>query len=215
MRVAVADDGVLFRTGLVRLLREEGVDVVGEAGDVDELLRVIEERSPDVVLVDIRMPPSHTVEGFEAAAAIRREYPGVGVIVLSQHIESHAAVGLLGEGTDGIGYLLKDRVTDPAELVEAIERVANGGTVVDPAVVTQLFAKRRDVDPLAPLSDREREVLGLMAEGRSNQAIAARLFLSEKTVESHVGSIFAKLGLRSERDDHRRVLAVLAWLRAT
>lgn len=215
MRIAVADDAALFRRGLVHLLREEGVEVVAEAGDVEELLRAVEATAPDLVLVDIRMPPTHTVEGLEAAASIRRDHPEIGVIVLSQYVEPHAAVSLLSEGTERIGYLLKDHVTDPAELVEAIDRVANGGAVIDPAVVAQLLLKQRERDPLESLSEREREVLGLMAEGRSNQAIASRLFLSEKTVESHVGSILGKLGLGPEREDHRRVLAVLAYLRSS
>jgi DNA-binding NarL/FixJ family response regulator len=215
VRVAVADDGVLFRRGLVRLLEDEGVEVVAEAGDVDGLLRAVAETSPDAVLVDIRMPPTHTVEGLEAAATIRRDHVGVGVLVLSQYVESHAAVSLLGDGTDGVGYLLKDRVTDAAELVDAIERVVKGGAVIDPAIVAQLLSKHREHDPLERLTAREREVLGLMAEGRSNQAIATRLYLSDKTIESHVGSIFSKLGLGAERDDHRRVLAVLTWLRAS
>lgn len=214
MRVAVADDGVLFRRGLVHLLGEEGVDVVAEVGNGQDLLAAVAATEPDVALIDIRMPPTHTVEGLRAASVIRRDHPKVGVILLSQYVEPHAAVALLGDGTEGIGYLLKDRVTDPTELVDAINRVAGGGAVIDPAVVAQLLQKRRERDPLAALTAREREVLALMAEGRSNQALADRLFLSEKTVESHVGSILSKLGIGIERDDHRRVLAVLAHLRS-
>ena len=214
MRVAVADDGVLFRRGLVHVLQEEGIDVVAEVGNGRDLLAAVAKAEPDVVLIDIRMPPTHTVEGLDAAAAIRRDHPRVGVILLSQYVEPHAAVTLLGDGTERIGYLLKDRVTDPSELVDAIKRVAGGGAVIDPAVVAQLLQKQRVRDPLASLTPRERDVLALMAEGRSNQAVASRLFLSEKTVESHVGSILSKLGIGVERDDHRRVLAVLAFLRS-
>lgn len=215
MRVAVADDGVLFRRGLVHLLVEEGVEVVAEVGTADELIRAVESTAPDVVLIDIRMPPTHTVEGLDAAAAIRRSRPKTGVILLSQYVEPHAAMSLLNEGTGGIGYLLKDHVTDPAALVDAIIRVANGGAVIDPSVVAQLLSKQRRHDPLESLTSRERAVLALMAEGRSNQAVAARLFLSEKTVESHVGRILSKLGIGIEPDDHRRVLAVLAHLRSS
>lgn len=215
MRVAVADDGVLFRRGLVHLLVEEGIEVVAEVGNADELIRAVESTAPDVVLIDIRMPPTHTVEGLDAAAAIRRGRPKTGVILLSQYVEPHAAMSLLSEGTGGIGYLLKDHVTDPAALVDAIIRVANGGAVIDPSVVAQLLLKQRRHDPLESLTSRERAVLALMAEGRSNQAVAARLFLSEKTVESHVGRLLSKLGIGIEPDDHRRVLAVLTHLRSS
>ena len=215
MRVAVADDGVLFRRGLVHLLVKEGIEVVAEVGNADELIRAVESTAPDVVLIDIRMPPTHTVEGLDAAAAIRRSRPKTGVILLSQYVEPHAAMSLLSEGTGGIGYLLKDHVTDPAALVDAIIRVANGGAVIDPSVVAQLLLKQRRHDPLESLTSRERAVLALMAEGRSNQAVAARLFLSEKTVESHVGRILSKLGIGIEPDDHRRVLAVLTHLRSS
>jgi DNA-binding NarL/FixJ family response regulator len=215
VRVVVADDSVLFRRGLVHLLREEDVEVVADVGNASDLLGSVAATKPDVVLIDIRMPPTHTIEGLAAAAEIRHCYPGTGVIVLSQYVEPHAAVSLLSDGTEGIGYVLKDHVTDPAALVDAITRVANGGAVIDPSVVAQLLSKHRRHDPLELLTSREREVLALMAEGRSNQAVAARLFLSEKTVESHVGHIFGKLGIGTERDDHRRVLAVLAHLRAS
>ena len=215
MRVAVADDGVLFRRGLVHLLVEEGIEVVAEVGNADELIRAVESTAPDVALIDIRMPPTHTVEGLDAAAAIRLSRPKTGVILLSQYVEPHAAMSLLSEGTGGIGYLLKDHVTDPAALVDAIIRVANGGAVIDPSVVAQLLLKQRRHDPLESLTSRERAVLALMAEGRSNQAVAARLFLSEKTVESHVGRILSKLGIGIEPDDHRRVLAVLTHLRSS
>jgi len=215
VRVAVADDGVLFRRGLVHLLVKEGIEVVAEVGNADELIRAVESTAPDVVLIDIRMPPTHTVEGLDAAAAIRRSRPKTGVILLSQYVEPHAAMSLLSEGTGGIGYLLKDHVTDPAALVDAIIRVANGGAVIDPSVVAQLLLKQRRHDPLESLTSRERAVLALMAEGRSNQAVAARLFLSEKTVESHVGRILSKLGIGIEPDDHRRVLAVLTHLRSS
>ena len=214
MRVAVADDGVLFRRGLVHLLVEEGVEVVAEAGTAEELIRAVEATGPDVALIDIRMPPTHTVEGLDAAAAIRRGHPRTGVILLSQYVEPHAALRLLSEGSEGIGYLLKDHVTDPAALVDAITRVANGGAVIDPSVVAQLLSRQRRRDPLESLTARERAVLALMAEGRSNQAIAARLFLAEKTVESHVGRILSKLGIGIEPEDHRRVLAVPAYLRS-
>ncbi|MEJ7725578.1 MAG: response regulator transcription factor [Actinomycetes bacterium] len=194
---------------------EEGIEVVAEVGNADELIRAVESTAPDVVLIDIRMPPTHTVEGLDAAAAIRRGRPKTGVILLSQYVEPHAAMSLLSEGTGGIGYLLKDHVTDPAALVDAIIRVANGGAVIDPSVVAQLLLKQRRHDPLESLTSRERAVLALMAEGRSNQAVAARLFLSEKTVESHVGRLLSKLGIGIEPDDHRRVLAVLTHLRSS
>jgi DNA-binding NarL/FixJ family response regulator len=213
VRVAVVDDGVLFRRGLVRLLQEEGVEVVAEAGDVEELTRALETTSPDVVVLDIRMPPTYTVEGLDAAASIRRDHPEIGVLVLSQYVEPHAAVSLLSEGTERIGYLLKDRVTDPTELVDAIDRIASGGAVIDPAVVGQLLSKQRERDPLESLSARERDVLGLMAEGRSNQAIAERLVVTLRAVEKHVTSIFSKLDLPADEQDHRRVLAVTAYLR--
>jgi serine/threonine-protein kinase len=214
VRVAIADDAVLFRRGLVRLLDEAGVEVVGETDDVPGILRIVEEQRPDVAIVDLRMPPTHTTEGFEAARRIRSEHPGTGVLVLSQHVEVGPAADLLADGTAGLGYVLKERVTDLDELADALERVADGGSVVDPEVVGLLLRRQRGADPLDPLTDREREVLALMAEGRTNSAIARRLWLTDKTVESHVRNIFMKLGLEPDQDDHRRVLAVLTHLRS-
>jgi len=218
VRVAVADDAVLFREGLARLLIEAGFEVVGQAANADELLEIIREsppdRVPDVAVVDIRMPPSHTVEGLEAARMIRAEYPEIAVLVLSQHIETEHAMDLLADGAGGTGYLLKDRVADLEGFRDAVRRVGEGGSAVDPEVIAQLVHRRRADDPLTELTDREREVLELMAEGCSNRAIGARLFLSEKTVEAHVRGIFTKLGLLPAQDENRRVLAVLAFLRA-
>ena len=214
MRVVLADDAVLFRKGLARLLADAGVDVVGQAGDGENLLELVRSTVPDVAIVDIRMPPTHTTEGLVAALRIREEHPDVGVLVLSQYVETTYAVQLLGPGTGRIGYLLKDRVPDVDEFIDVVQRVGCGGSVVDPQVVAQLLGKRRNPDPLAELTGREREVLALMAEGRSNQAICQRLFLSTKTVETHVSSIFAKLALAPASDNHRRVLAVLTYLRS-
>ena len=214
MRVVLADDAVLFRKGLARLLADAGVDVVGQAGDGENLLELVRSTVPDVAIVDIRMPPTHTTEGLVAALRIREEHPDVGVLVLSQYVETTYAVQLLGPGTGRIGYLLKDRVPDVDEFIDVVQRVGCGGSVVDPQVVAQLLGKRRNPDPLAELTGREREVLALMAEGRSNQAICQRLYLSTKTVETHVSSIFAKLALAPASDNHRRVLAVLTYLRS-
>jgi DNA-binding NarL/FixJ family response regulator len=218
VRVAVADDAVLFREGLARLLSDGGFDVVGQAGDADELLTIVRDatsnRIPDVVVVDIRMPPTHTTEGLVAAKTIRAEHPDIGVLVLSQYIETEHAIDLLGEGSGGTGYLLKDRVSDLDGFRDAVRRVGEGGSAVDPEVIAQLVGRRRASDPMEELTGREREVLALMAEGRSNRAIGAALSLSEKTVEAHVRSIFTKLGLLPAPDENRRVLAVLAFLRS-
>jgi DNA-binding NarL/FixJ family response regulator len=214
MRVVIADDAVLFREGLARVLEAAGIQVVGQAGDADRLLAQVRADPPDAVVVDIRMPPTHTSEGLDAARRIRGEHASVGVLVLSQYVEPHHAVQLLEDGASGVGYLLKDRVANVGEVVEAVRRVAGGGSVIDPEVVAQLVGRRRTRNPIQELTERERQVLGLMAEGRSNQAICERLFLSPKTVEAHVHSIFTRLDLAATPDDHRRVLAVLAFLRA-
>lgn len=214
MRVVIADDSLLVREGIVRLLDEAGFDVVGQAGDVDELLALVESTHPDVALIDIRMPPTFTDEGIRALGAIRERHgDAIGVLVLSHHAEPAFALRLLEGGQRGTGYLLKDRVADLEDLADAVRRVARGGTVVDPAVVAPLVSARRAApDPLGELTEREREVLALMAEGRSNQAIADRIFVTGKTVEAHIASIFSKLGLLPAPDDHRRVLAVLTFL---
>jgi DNA-binding NarL/FixJ family response regulator len=211
IRIALADDDVLLREGLTRLLEGSGFVVVGQAGDADELLELVRSQTPDVVIVDIRMPPDHETEGLEAARVIREEFPDAGILVLSAHVEVEEAMGLLAGG-QRIGYLLKSRVTDVGDLVETVERIANGGSVVDPGLVQELVAARRRDDPLDELTPREREVLGLMAEGRSNAGIARRLFVTEGTVEKHVHSILGKLRLPETDDDHRRVLAVIAFL---
>ena len=215
MRVVLADDSVLLREGVAQLLAQAGFEVVAQAGDAKELLEQIEAEAPDVAIVDIRMPPTHTDEGLQAAQVIRSRHPEVGVIVLSQYVRPSYAFELLSESAERVGYLLKDRVSDVAELADAVRRVGEGGSVLDPMVVSQLVGRRREgPDALEDLSEREREVLGLIAEGRSNQAIAQRLFITERTVEKHVKSILAKLRLPESPDDHRRVLAVLAYLRA-
>jgi DNA-binding NarL/FixJ family response regulator len=213
VRVVVADDVMLTREGIVRLLRDAGVDVVAEADNAEELLRHVRLARPDAAVVDIRMPPTHTDEGLVAAHRIRSEHPQVGVLVLSQYIEPSYALRLLEEHPERIGYLLKERVFDVAVLVDALRRIVEGETVVDPTIVTRLVGRRRREDPLATLTEREREVLGLVAEGLSNKAIAARLFVTERTVEAHTKQIFLKLGLRADPASHRRVLAVLAFLR--
>jgi DNA-binding NarL/FixJ family response regulator len=214
LRVVVADDSVLLREGLVRLLAEDGFDVVGQAGDAEDLLRKVGAHRPDVAVVDVRMPPSHTDEGLRAAAEIRERYPGTAVLVLSQVIEPGSALELLTASAEGVGYLLKDRVADVDRFTEAVRRVADGGSALDPEVVSTLLGRRRRDDPLADITAREREVLALMAEGRSNGAIAEQLVVTERAVEKHVTSIFGKLGLTPAAEDHRRVLAVLAYLRA-
>ena len=215
MRVVVADDAVLLREGLARLLVEAGFEVAGLASDGSELLELVERARPDVAIVDIRMPPTHTDEGLQAAKQIRARWPRIGILVLSQHVHAGYALELLSAGTDGVGYLLKERVSDLDELASSVQRVGAGGSVLDPAVVSQLVSRRRqDDDPVTKLTGREREVLALMAEGRSNKAIAERLFVSEYTVEKHVGNIFTTLRLQPSPDDHRRVLAVVAFLYA-
>ena len=213
-RVVLAEDSVLLREGVARILEEAGFDVVGQAGNADELLLKVRSYSPDVAIVDIRMPPSHTDEGLQAAKEIRERYRDVGVLVLSQYVEPDYAMELLAESAEGVGYLLKDRVSNVKEFAEAVRRVAEGGSALDPSVVSQLVGRRRGDDPVSDLTPREREVLELMAEGRSNQGIAERLVITERAVEKHVTSIFGKLRLPAAAEDHRRVLAVLAFLRA-
>ena len=214
MRVALAEDGMLFREGLARLLGDRGFTIVARCATADELLRVIEDDPPDIAIVDMRMPPTQTDEGLRAARAIRRRRPGVGVLVLSQYVEPGLAMDLLGESVEGRGYLLKDRVQDIEEFAAAVRRVATGGSAIDPEIVSALLRRERDPDPLAGITPRDREVLGLMAEGRSNQGIAERLGVSERAVQKHITSIFQRLGLTTSDDDHRRVLAVLAFLGA-
>jgi DNA-binding NarL/FixJ family response regulator len=215
LRVLIADDSMLIREGLARLLAEAGFDVVGQAADGEDLLRQVDEARPDVAIVDIRMPPTHTDEGLRAALELRVRRPDLGVLLLSQHVRAAYAIELLADDARGVGYLLKDRVSDLGELSEAVRRVAAGGSVLDPLVVSQLVSRSRDAhDPLDELSEREQEVLALMAEGRSNRAIADRIVVSERTVEKHVNSILMKLGIPPSSDDNRRVLAVLAYLGA-
>jgi len=208
----IADDSVLLREGLVRLLTEAGFEVVGQAGDGEDLLRKVRAHKPDLALVDVRMPPTHTDEGLRAAREIRSELPEVSVLVLSQDVEEANASELFADNAEGLGYLLKDRVGDLDTFIEAVRRVADGGSALDPEVVSRLLGRRRDDDPLAALSPREREVLEQMAEGRSNAAIAERLVITDRAGEKHVGSIFSKLNLASAPEDHRRVLAVLRFL---
>jgi DNA-binding NarL/FixJ family response regulator len=205
---------VLLREGVVRLLEEAGMEVVGQAGDAEDLLRKVRAHKPDVAVTDVRMPPTHTDEGLRAAREIRSELPDVGVLVLSQYVEESYAMELLADNAEGVGYLLKDRVSDIDAFVDAVRRVADGGSALDPQVVSQLLGRKRADDPLQELTPREREVLGLMAEGRSNSAIAGELVVTERAVEKHVTSIFGKLELPATGQDHRRVLAVLAYLSA-
>jgi DNA-binding NarL/FixJ family response regulator len=213
MRIVIAEDGGLFRTALTRVLDEAGFEVVAAVGDAENLWTAVSDDPPDVAIVDIRMPPTFTDEGLRAAERILASGDRPAVLVLTQTADAGHAMRLLGDGTRGIGYLLKDRVADVDELAEAVRRVARGGTVIDPTVVASLVGRSRSHDRLDPLTAREREVLSQMAEGRSNVGIADRLFVTEKTVETHVASILGKLGLESQPDDHRRVLAVLAYLR--
>ena len=214
MRAVIAEDSVLLREGLSRLLGEAGIEVVGQAGDGDDLLRKTRAHKPDVVVTDIRMPPTQTDEGLRAAQTIRDELPGTGVLVLSQYVEEGYVMELLGQSAEGVGYLLKDRVADVDRFIEAVQRVAEGGSALDPEVVSHMLGRRRREDPLDELTPREREVLSLMAEGYSNSAIAARLVVTERAVEKHVTNIFVKLGFGSEPDHHRRVLAVLTFVRS-
>lgn len=212
-RVVLADDDVLLREGVASLLDGAEYDIVGQAGEPSALLRLVRDEAPDLAIVDIRMPPTHTTEGLDAARAIRADFPDVGILLLSAHIEVETALELL-HGGNRIGYLLKSRVTSVTDLVEALERIGRGGSVVDPSLVDELFRQRRRTDPLGELTQKEREVLGLMAEGRSNAGIAHRLWVTEGTVEKHVRSILRKLDLPAGEDDHRRVLAVLTFLDA-
>jgi DNA-binding NarL/FixJ family response regulator len=212
LKVVVAEDSVLLREGLVRLLEDSGFEVAGQAGDAEDLLRKVGAHKPDVAVVDVRMPPTQTDEGLRAAAEIRRTRPETGVLVLSQVVEASAALDLFAGGADGLGYLLKDRVADIERFTEAVRRVGEGGSALDPEVVSLLLGRRRREDPLAAITPREREVREAMAEGRSNGAIAEQLVVTERAVEKHVTSIFGKLGLTPAAEDHRRVLAVLRYL---
>ena len=215
MRVVIADDSVLLREGLTRVLAENGFDVVAQVGDAVALREAVARLHPELAIVDVRMPPTHTDEGTQAAIALRADYPELRILVLSQIVEARHALRLFRETPEGFGYLLKDRVVELDDFLEAVHRVSRGGTAIDPEVVAQLLGGRPRDDPLAELTRREREVLGLIAEGCSNKAICAKLFLSPKTIETHINSIFLKLRLLQAPDDHRRVLAVLAYLRGT
>jgi DNA-binding NarL/FixJ family response regulator len=212
MRIVIAEDSVILRDGLVQLITMRGHEVAAAVGDAEMLATVVDADVPDLVVVDIRMPPTHTTEGLKAAISLRARHPGLGVLVFSQYVETRYAAELLAAGSEGVGYLLKDRVADVSEFVDALTRIAAGGTVLDPEVVTQLLGASRRTDSVDALTARERQVLRLMAEGRANAAIAAALHLSAGAVEKHVTSIFGKLGLAPSSDDHRRVLAVLRWL---
>jgi DNA-binding NarL/FixJ family response regulator len=212
LRVVVADDHVLLRRGVVSMLESLGFEVVGQAGDADELTRKVGAHLPDVAIVDIRMPPTNTDDGLRAAVAIRHAHPDVGVLVLSQYIEADYALELIGADARGVGYLLKDRISDIEEFADAIRRVADGGSVLDPEVVRWMLGRRRETSALAELTPREREVLGLLAEGCSNEGVARRIFITQRAVEKHVTAIMSKLDLPPEPEAHRRVLAVLAYL---
>ncbi|HEX2588441.1 MAG TPA: response regulator transcription factor [Gaiellales bacterium] len=212
-RVVIADDDVLLREGVASLLDRAGFDIAGQAGDAEQLIALVREQQPDLAIVDIRMPPTHSTEGLDAARTIREERPETAILLLSAHVDVEHAMDLLASG-DRSGYLLKSRVTDVDEFLDTLDRILNGGSAVDPALVQELVAARRVTDPLQELSAREREVLELMAEGRSNAGIAHRLWVTEGTVEKHVHSIMGKLGLRATEEDHRRVLAVIAFLEA-
>jgi DNA-binding NarL/FixJ family response regulator len=214
MRVVLGEDSLLLRAGIARLLEDAGIEVVGQAGDLDGVLRKVRAHKPDVAIIDIKMPPTHTDEGLKAALVIRAELPRTAVLVLSQYVEKEYAAELLAENAEGVGYLLKDRVGDIDRFIGTVRRVAEGGSALDPEVVSQMLARRRSDDPLDKLTRREREVLAMMAEGRSNHSMAAELVVTERAVEKHVTSIFAKLNLPATADDHRRVLAVLAYLNA-
>ncbi len=215
MRVVVADDVLLTREGIAHLLRENGVDVVAQCDNADDLLRHVQLSQPDTAVVDIRMPPSHTDEGLVAAQRIRLEHPSVGVLLLSQYVEPSYALRLLEDHPERVGYLLKERIFDAAVLIDALRRISEDETVIDPTIVSRLLGRKRRSDPLEELTEREREVLGLVAEGLSNKGIAARIFVTERTVEAHVKQVFLKLGLEAGPSSHRRVLAVLAYLRAS
>lgn len=214
IRVVIAEDAVLVREGVAAILEEAGLEVVGRVGDVPALMRVVRDHAPDLAVVDIRMPPTQTDEGLRAARAIRADHPGTGVLVLSHHVEPEYALELLADSAEGVGYLLKDRLAAGEDLADAARRVAGGGSALDPTVVSRLVGRRRGRDPVASLSPREHEVLALMAEGRSNASIAGRLVITERAVEKHVTGIFGRLSLPAAPDTHRRVLAVLAYLRA-
>jgi DNA-binding NarL/FixJ family response regulator len=215
MRIVIADDAVLLREGAARLLEEAGFEVVAQAGDAEDLLRKVRAHTPDVAIIDVRMPPENVDDGLRAALTIRDELPDVGILMLSQYVEDRYLGELLAGGAEGVGYLLKDRLADVDRLTEAVQRVAAGGSVLDPEVVAQMLGRSREEGPLDSLTEREREVLGRMAEGRTNRAIAEELFVSERAVERHVTSIFSKLDLPAGEQDHRRVLAVLAYLRGS
>jgi DNA-binding NarL/FixJ family response regulator len=212
VRIVIAEDSVLLRAGLTRLLIDAGHEIVATVGDADTLLQVVERHTPELAVVDVRMPPTHTDDGLRAALQIRQRWPSVGILVLSQYVEERYATELLADDTSGLGYLLKDRIADVGDFLDAVQRVGEGGAALDPEVVAQLLARTRRRDPIERLSPREREVLALMAEGRSNSAIARELVVSDGAVEKHVSNIFTKLDLPPTEHDHRRGLAVLQWL---